>query len=338
MKRHILLTGAGFTKNFGGFLGEEMWGKIFGNPSIQKHERMRELLLSNCAYNFEFAYQNVLEGDYDDEQKADFRTALVGAYQLLDENILDKRPRYLYQLNRFFARFAGDEHKKGFIFTINQDLFIERFQEDLTTRFISPGTKDPFRDYNTRNVPLNQDQYETIPKAEISNTDRKKHLECGHSLYIKLHGSFHWKRPDGENLLIIGTRKSEDKDEYGLLRWYWELFESALNQEGTKLMIIGYGFKDKQLNEVLHRAIKDGAKNQEKLRVYMISPRSISETQKYISEQDYALHGSISSSFPDDFMGCLGGYFQEDIREIFLRNSTTQPNSVQRYIERCFWG
>jgi hypothetical protein len=28
----VLFTGAGFTKNFGGFLAKEMWSKIFNNP------------------------------------------------------------------------------------------------------------------------------------------------------------------------------------------------------------------------------------------------------------------------------------------------------------------
>lgn len=27
----LLLTGAGFTKNFGGYLGEEMWAKVFND-------------------------------------------------------------------------------------------------------------------------------------------------------------------------------------------------------------------------------------------------------------------------------------------------------------------
>jgi len=31
----ILLTGAGFTKNFGGFIASEMWAKIFNCRELQ---------------------------------------------------------------------------------------------------------------------------------------------------------------------------------------------------------------------------------------------------------------------------------------------------------------
>ena len=32
----ILMTGAGFTKNFGGFLANEMWAKIFNCHEVQE--------------------------------------------------------------------------------------------------------------------------------------------------------------------------------------------------------------------------------------------------------------------------------------------------------------
>ena len=35
----IVLTGAGFTKNFGGYLGIEIWTKILNHPLIQKKSR-----------------------------------------------------------------------------------------------------------------------------------------------------------------------------------------------------------------------------------------------------------------------------------------------------------
>jgi len=34
---HILFTGAGFTKNFGGLLAKEMWSKLFNNSKVQSY-------------------------------------------------------------------------------------------------------------------------------------------------------------------------------------------------------------------------------------------------------------------------------------------------------------
>ena len=41
----ILLTGAGFTKTFGGFLGSEMWAAIFNQPEVGEDNKLREYML-----------------------------------------------------------------------------------------------------------------------------------------------------------------------------------------------------------------------------------------------------------------------------------------------------
>jgi len=38
----VLLTGAGFTKNFGGPLAREIWSLIFNNPRIQQTPSLRQ--------------------------------------------------------------------------------------------------------------------------------------------------------------------------------------------------------------------------------------------------------------------------------------------------------
>lgn len=37
INEHILLTGAGFTYDFGGFLAKDMWGMIFNIASATKY-------------------------------------------------------------------------------------------------------------------------------------------------------------------------------------------------------------------------------------------------------------------------------------------------------------
>ena len=53
----MLLTGAGFTKNFGGFLANEMWAYIFNNPLIQSSVILREKLVDD--QDFESVYSPV---------------------------------------------------------------------------------------------------------------------------------------------------------------------------------------------------------------------------------------------------------------------------------------
>ncbi len=63
--RNVLLSGAGFTKNFGGYLGPEMWSVIFSQNEISRQPELRKYLLNNLDY--ETVYQEVLDSDELDE-------------------------------------------------------------------------------------------------------------------------------------------------------------------------------------------------------------------------------------------------------------------------------
>jgi hypothetical protein len=56
INKAVLLTGAGFTHNFGGFLANEMWAVIFNSPEIGKDPRLNELLQSD--FDDESIYHN----------------------------------------------------------------------------------------------------------------------------------------------------------------------------------------------------------------------------------------------------------------------------------------
>lgn len=44
--RHVLLTGAGFTHNYGAYLATQMWGAIFKQPEIRNEEQLRSTMLN----------------------------------------------------------------------------------------------------------------------------------------------------------------------------------------------------------------------------------------------------------------------------------------------------
>jgi hypothetical protein len=84
-------------------------------------------------------------------------------------------------------------------------------------------------------------------------------LKEGWQPYIKLHGSYNWRTETG-HLLIIGGAKSIDIAKVPLLTWYHEQFRKLITMPDVRLMIVGYSFRDKHINEHLEAAARVGAK------------------------------------------------------------------------------
>jgi hypothetical protein len=87
-----------------------------------------------------------------------------------------------------------------------------------------------------------------------------------HQPFVKLHGSHNWVTGDGEQLLVLGADKAKTIASNAVLRWYFELFERDLS-EPVKLMIIGYGFRDRHVNEALLRSARANH-----LKLFVIDP------------------------------------------------------------------
>ena len=82
-KKTILLTGAGFSKNFGGYLAKEIWSKIFNDSKLGRHANIKEKLKSN--FDFESVYAEVLgDESIPSEAKEDFQKIIIKAYVDMD--------------------------------------------------------------------------------------------------------------------------------------------------------------------------------------------------------------------------------------------------------------
>lgn len=138
----VLLTGAGFTKNFGGPLARDLWGLIFNNPILDQAPNVRAALLKN--FDFESVYSAIMSGarppfetgdrevGWDDQRNA-LGKAVNDAYEYIDMKVRDfsfrtdaRYPVNIYKVQELISSFAGDPKKPGFFFTLNQDLFVER--------------------------------------------------------------------------------------------------------------------------------------------------------------------------------------------------------------------
>src|SRR3989344_1953103 len=55
-KNYIILTGAGFSANWGGWLASELWAVLIGNPRVQSNEKLKQFLWQHRKKGFEFIY------------------------------------------------------------------------------------------------------------------------------------------------------------------------------------------------------------------------------------------------------------------------------------------
>ena len=302
------MTAAGYTRNFGGFLAEDMWEKIFNEV---KDSPALKSILSN-DFDYESVYHKVHDGDYSGDEKKAINTAILKAYKKLDDIAQNYIPatnaskaEVLYGAKKIIDRLASEE-RINFFFTLNQDLFVERLisgtNMPITTpnmpRFFIPNSIDS-------QLPINDADFKTVPtQDELVTTKHATTLPPNEFHYIKLHGSFGWKSSDGSNKLVIGRNKERQIADEPLLLWYSDLFKQVLFQGERKLLIIGYGFRDDHINEPIAEAIERRG-----LKLYIISPTAPSVFKDELIKADHVYGNQI-------FEG-LTGYIRASFKDLF---------------------
>lgn len=306
--KRILFTGAGFTKNFGGLLGSEIWYKIFNWPEIQSLPNLRELLISD--YDYESIYYKVLGGEFNAQEKDAISTAIFETYETIDRIVRNwtfrrdaPYPINIYGVNRLIELFAGGNNELGFFFTLNQDLFIERHFNSIKTALIHPGVqKIPDSHKTIMKLPLENQDYISLPTEDSLQNNMLRSTSFKTINYIKLHGSFGWKSSEGINRLVIGGGKEKQIGEEPLLSWYFEIFKKALLLDERRLFVIGYGFGDEHINKI----IADSAQHYG-LKLFVMSPTEQSEFIKHLNAVNYG----------NEILSALTGYFHYKLLDLF---------------------
>ena len=265
----VLLTGAGFTKNFEGFLASEM--RTFICEKLLKHPALMSIFQYELDY--ELAYTKVVYGHFSDEDKEIVSGAVKAAYARLDDAIRGltwtngSPPVNIYQLKRFLTRFgSGPQQPKGrgYFFTLNHDLFVERWcgiggGDPLF--HLHGQQRPPLNFHSNPGRPLNGSDLFTVPSpeemAKIRQNDDLIRNWASHFHYVKLHGSFNWCSSDGKLAMVIGGKKLEQLRKEPLLSYYLETFEDVLSRQNRRLCVIGYGFGDNHINSVMANGIRD---------------------------------------------------------------------------------
>jgi len=309
----ILLTGAGFTHNFGTPLADGMWAYLFSHPQIQSNPKLRGLLLD--TFDFEDIYQQVVEGDYEPSEKQAIAAAIRGAYNAIDTTVREYGPgsgQTHHGVQLLISRFARPDFGDCF-FTVNQDLFIERQYRFPGRQFTWPGIVTR-REWTSAfwNARLENDDYSSLPTDEALQKRKESDLSGGSPVYVKLHGSQNWLDSSGQQKLVIGgpLGKHAQIQQEPLLLWYLELFRQAVAREGTRLLVIGYGFRDKHINSVLADAAETHA-----LALHVLSPEA---PKDFVARLRALPHGA-------EIVQALSGYYPHSLTEVLPPSGGDSP-------------
>lgn len=329
---HILLLGAGFSRNWGGWLASEAFEYLLGCPQISTNPYLLELLWRNQPTGgFENALAEVQADFIRDHRSSknnlqDIQSAVTKMFEDMNSGYF-KAVDFEFQyepekmVSTFLTRFDA-------IFTLNQDILLEHYYVDHGNIYNRssgkwseaelPGMKPIFNsDPATQNLwarrkwmPVHQEEFRLDSRCQP---------------YFKLHGSSNWQEAHGAPMLILGGNKILEIGLSPVLSWYHQQFEGRLYKPDTRLMVIGYGFRDAHINEVIMRSVNDyGAK------MFLIAPEG-GELARTVNSTH---HASVraGTELEATFKRGLIGASRRLLREIFGGDSI-EHNKVLRFFE-----
>jgi hypothetical protein len=290
MTKKALLLGAGFSKNFGGFLADEVFLKIFNHPNLTKQLRSYvETFVDNS--DFEQLYEDILEdkqNQFSIAEKDIIKEVILAIYKEIDAkiqlNIFSTQApfSYLKTISFIINNFSPENNGVGYVFSLNQDLLLERLFADYLKKleFYRPGgwngeiqgallpfygpIETPFFKYHKDDSRANASfqsfenlNQETIDKW-LENSNKSLYRKLPY--LVKLHGSYYWRKlQDGkEAVWIVGKNKEQKIQQTPLLKLYFDKFAEIIQSPGLDLYVFGYSFRDHHINDIIFNACKQG--------------------------------------------------------------------------------
>jgi hypothetical protein len=295
MTQHILLLGAGFSRNWGGWLADEVFEYLLGTSQFQQDKYLKSLLWKNKNKGgFEVALAE-LQIDCAKTQDQNKIKSLEGFYDAIKEMFLQMENGFAVQKGLQFRINVADASISGStleflfkfdaIFSLNQDIILERHYFKKFEYF-SKLAKQNRKNFTGFQIPGMRQRYYSEPDSldiaekiwdELQPGEFR--LEGGLQPLFKLHGSFNWRCTDALQtypLMILGGNKPKIINHFKILKWYHTEFERQLCQGETRLLIIGYGFGDEHINSLLKIAVMRHG-----LKIFIIDPLGINILQKH---------------------------------------------------------
>ena len=321
VNKYVLLTGAGFTRDFGGFLANEMWALIFNSPMLKNYPRITSLMRND--FDYESIYYEVIDGkDFNEDEKNALTEVVFSSYKRLDDSVRNyrnlgtKQPVDISTVSNFIDRFSGLPKKngrndtKGFFFTLNQDLLIERYfsSSNMPALYVNQPTSEicQGKEYDENTC------LRILPATDIEKTNP---LSSSKYFYVKLHGSWNWYSSDGKKKLVIGRNKINQINDEPVLKRYFEIFKETLLKGNIKLFVIGYGFGDEHINKVIADSVQNN-----NLKLYVLNP---SYPEKFKND----LHRNKPHG--ERIWNGLTGYFPYSLSQVFPGTETVDYQLIR---------
>jgi hypothetical protein len=310
-----LLTGAGFSNDFGGYLREEMWERIFNYEAVKKLPKLANI--TGNDFDYESIYYKIHSNPQDTDEIKAIDEAILQAYVSIDNNIKNAgRGRYgelIYHVNKMIERFSSSRRfgGGGFFFTLNQDCYVERWFSSSDTLLHHPYFNKANTAWQMRDKNFDDTYCAVAPKEPLK---QEESLNVGNFHYIKLHGSFNWKRSDGSNLMAIGQDKEKRIAEEPLLSCYSDIFIRELNNEDVKLLVIGYGFLDDYINQIIANSMINFG-----LKLVIVAP--------WKSDEFTRVKNVLSNNSPDKIIQNLYCY-QKKLSELFTDDTWMKTSNI----------
>lgn len=307
-RKNYLLLGAGFSRNWGGWLAAEVDEYLLGRAEIGP--ATRNVLLSNRKKGgFESALSELQISNNRDERLSQLLDALRTMFKEMNEQFQNRYGQTSNNVDRRILEFLT-----GFdaIFTLNQDLLLEKIYQNESRIWdgnakwngsASPGIKL-----------TGQSQFDTcVP--DLTNLRTTERLQP----YFKLHGSSNWETENLNEILVMGGNKGGIISQFPLLKWYHDEFKMLLSNPSSQLLVIGYSFGDQHINKTISDAASDT-----NLKIFVIDPLGIDVLDKNRHSQIYVPSELFSDLWPN-----LIGASRRGLREIFGGDRVEQTKITQ---------
>jgi hypothetical protein len=264
--RRIVLTGAGFSKPWGGYLASELWSVIVSHPTLRTAPETDKVLHDDLNFEKTLARVQADPATFANEngEKILWR-AVIDAFEVMDCRMagsLDNHTSLVLEL-LLRALVAGiTDNPTTSFFTLNQDLLVERTIQDCAST--APSLVVPQIATLVPSVTLG-----TPPSANVPDFDPKPFEAIKERVsYIKLHGSMNWRVGTSE-VVVLGGAKAEAIARFPILRMNNAIFRRALREKNARLLVVGYGFGDDHINEAINQA----AASRNGLAMWIVDPR-----------------------------------------------------------------
>ncbi|PAJ88297.1 hypothetical protein DF011_17750 [Burkholderia ubonensis] len=331
----MLLLGAGFSRNWGGWLAAEAFEYLLGCPEVNSNAFLSGLLWrTQQAGGFENALAELQDLVRREPEHADdlesLRGAVLGMFNVMNQ--------CFFGLQNFDQNNNGNLGIRPFlttfdaIFTLNQDLLLEYHY--LTHDVALLANRLGQRRWHGSTIP----GMRSVPNPNrhpmqhwfgnwTPAPDDEFQVEAGCQPYIKLHGSSNWTQNDqGGPMLIMGGNKANEIGLVPVLQWYQTLLTEYLTRGDSRLMVIGYGFRDDHINEIISDAVTN-----HNLKLFVISPDGADQARKIAPTAGAAIQQR--TVLEDVFRRGLIGASRRSIHEIFSGRDPIELSKLQRFVE-----